>query len=552
MKTCPKCHREYTDEALNFCLDDGEWLHPDEPATAILTSESPTRIHNTQNSLSDSSSITAENTASNKKKLLAAGILGILLVAVVAIGAYWIYGTRTVKQIGSIAVLPFVNKSGDPNSEYLSDGLAESLIYRLSQLPDLKVSPTSSVIRYKGKDTDVPTIAKELGVDAVMTGRLAQFGDNLTISVELVDVRNNKLLWGRQYDRRMDDLLATQREIAAAIAENLQLRLSGDDAKGLVKQYTNNNEAYQFYLKGRYFWAKRTPESVTKAIDQFNLAIEKDPRFALAYSGLADAYVVPTNPMAPLEKMPKAKAAATRALEIDDTLAECHTSQARVLHVFDWNWKEAEKEYKRAVELNPRYPVVHQWYGGLLEKTGRFDEAISARKLALELDPLDVTISFELGQAFYFARDYDRAIEQFQKALELDPGFLPVSLYLPAAYLQAGKHEEAVARIETTPESSVEGAGRLGFVYGVTGRTNEARKILAEFKRLRGQQYVSAGNIAMIHVGLGENDEALAWLEKGYEERAYSIQNLKVDPVWDRLRADPRFNDLLRRVGLTP
>src|SRR5687768_4759620 len=254
-----------------------------------------------------------------------------------------------------------------------------------------------------------------------MTRRLAQFGNNLTISVELVDVRNNELLWGRQYDRKMDDLLATQREIAAAIAENLQLRLSGDDTKGLTKQYTNNNEAYQFYLKGRYFWAKRNPESITKAIDQFNLAIEKDPRFALAYSGLADAYVVPGNPMSPRDKMQKAKAAAARALEIDDTLAECHTSQARVLHVFDWNWNDAEREYKRAIELNPRYPVVHQWYGGLLEKTGRFNESISERKLALDLDPLSAPITFELAQVFYFARDYDHAIEQFQKTLELEP-----------------------------------------------------------------------------------------------------------------------------------
>src|SRR5687767_4205798 len=308
MKRCPECRRDYTDETLNFCLDDGSALldgpsSMDDPATAILTSEAPTSFFRAETESQSSLEKATEKRSSSAnravKPLVLIGVLAILIGGYFGYQYFGIGGDR----IDSIAVLPFANKSGDPNSEYLSDGLAESLIYRLSQLPDLKVSPTSSVIRYKGKDTDVATIAREVGVDAVMTGRLAQFGNNLTSSVELVDVRNNKLLWGRQYDRKMDDLLATQREIAAAIAENLQLRLSGDDTKGLTKQYTNNNEAYQFYLKGRYFWAKRNPESITKAIDQFNLAIEKDPRFALAYSGLADAYVVPGNPMSPRDKM---------------------------------------------------------------------------------------------------------------------------------------------------------------------------------------------------------------------------------------------------------
>ena len=257
--------------------------------------------------------------------------------------------------------------------------MAESLIYRLSQLPNLKVSPTSSVFRYKGKEIDPIKVGQELGVSAVLSGRIVQRGDQLTISAELVDVRNNRLLWGEQYDRKMSDLLATQREIAREIVEKLKLKVSGEE-KGLAKHYTESNEAYQLYLKGRFYWNKRTGESIKKSIEYFNQAIEKDPSFALAYAGLADSYVVPANPLPPREKMPKAKAAAMRALELDETLAEAHTSLARVLAVYDWDWTGAEKEFKRAIELNPRYAIAHQWYGGYFEAMGRHNEAIAERK----------------------------------------------------------------------------------------------------------------------------------------------------------------------------
>lgn len=563
MKACPECKKVYYDESLNYCLDDGASLilgpAKDEPATAIFSSdrsvdEAPTRtfepsLAGEKYPLTDIPSTKAAGRIASTKNSLIAGAFGVLLVTALGLGGYWYYGGPARKQINSIAVLPFQNRSAEPDTEYLSDGLAESLIYRLSQLPNLKVSPTSTVFRYKGNETDPITIGRELAVDAVLSGRIVQRGDNLTISVGLVDVSNNKQLWGEQYDRKMADLLATQREIAREIVNGLALKVSNDE-KGLNKQYTENNEAYQLYLKGRFYWNKRNPEALKRSIDYFNQAIEKDPSFALAYAGLADSFVVPANRLAPREAMPKAKAAAMRALQIDDSLAEAHTSLGRVLQVYDWNWKEAESEFKRALELNPRYPVAHQWYGGYLERTGRMDEAISERKLALELDPLSTITNFELGQAFFFARDYDKALEQFEKTLELDPGFPAALQYIPVVYVQKGMIDKAIASVQAAPETAaLAWTGVPGYVFAKSGRTKEARIMLDELKRLSEHQYISAVGVAHIYIGLGDNEEALAWLERGYEERSFQMQFLKVDPRYDSLRSDRRFNDLVRQIG---
>jgi TolB-like protein len=464
------------------------------------------------------------------------------------------HARNTEVPIDSIAVLPFQNRSTEPDSEYLADGLAESLIYRFSQLPNLKVSPTSTVFRYKGKEIDPVKVGQELGVSAVLSGRIVQRGDQLTISAELVDVRNNRLLWGEQYERKMSELLQTQREIASEIVDKLKLKVSGEE-KGLAKHYTESNEAYQLYLKGRFYWNKRTGESIKKSIEYFNQAIERDPGYALAYAGLADSYVVPANPLPPREKMPKARAAAMRALELDERLAEAHTSLARVLAIYDWDWPGAEKEFKRAIELNPRYAIAHQWYGDYFEVMGRHNEAIAEERRALELDPLSLTINFELGLAFYYARNYDQAIEQFQKTLELDPNFPPPHQFLPAAYEQKGMYGEAIAGFQKgiTPRGGSEwpmSAPGLGHVYAVSGKKAEARTVLNELKQLSGQEYVPAYDIALIYAGLGEKDQAFAWLEKAYEERSFPMAWLKVEPQWDSLRSDPRFADLVRRVGL--
>jgi serine/threonine protein kinase/tetratricopeptide (TPR) repeat protein len=497
----------------------------------------------------------AEYVVSGIKQHKLAAAVAVIALALGAVGlGLYLRAPNTAVSIQSIAVLPFQNRSTEADTEYLSDGLAESLIYRLSQLPNLKVIPTSSVFHYKGKEIDPVKVGQELGVNAVLSGRMVQRGDQLTISAELVDVRNNRLLWGEQYDRKMSDLLQTQREIAREIVDKLRLKVSGQE-KGLAKHYTESNEAYQLYLKGRFYWNKRTSDANKKSIEYFNQAIEKDPSFVLAYAGLADCYVVPANQLPPREAMPKAKAAAKRALELDDSLAEAHTSLARVLATYDWDWAGAEKEYKRAIELNPQYAIAHQWYGGWFEAKGQHSEAIAERKLALELDPLSLIINFELGLAFYYAHDYDNAIEQFQKTLELDPNPPPIRQFLPAAYEQKGMYADAIAGFK---KATPLGAGRewsfnmagLGHVYAVSGQKDEARKVLDELKQLSGQQYVPAPSIALVYAGLGEKDQAFVWLEKGLAERSFQMQWLKVEPRWDNLRSDPRFAELVRRIGL--
>jgi serine/threonine protein kinase len=483
-----------------------------------------------------------------RSKFITAGAIAAIVIAAIAIG-YWYF--IATKQIDSIAVMPFENQSGNPDVDYLSDGMTESLINSLSKLPNLNVKARNTVFRYKGTDIDQKKIGLELSVQAVLVGRIIQRDDDLILYLSLIDAGTGNLLWGEQYNRKLKDLTALQTEITRDVSQKLRMRLSSADEKMLAKNYTENAEAYQLYLKGRYFWGKRTPESIRKAIEYFNLAIEKDPGFALAYAGLADSYVVPANRIPPRDAMPKAKAAATRALEIDDTLAEAHTSLGRVLQVYDWNWKDAEKEFKRAIELNPSYPVAHQWYGGYLERMGNIDGSISERKLALELDPLSTITNFELAQAFYFARNYDQAIEQFQRTLELDPSFPAAIQRLPAVYLQKGMYDEAIAKIQAAPESAdMASTGEPGYAYAASGRTKEARIMLDELKRRRDQQYISAVSIALIYAGLGEKDEAFAWLEKGFEERAFQMQYLKVEPRWDGLRSDPRFVDLVRRIGL--
>ena len=486
-------------------------------------------------------------------KFALAVALMVLAAGAVGLGMY-LHARNNEVAIESIAVLPFQNRSTDGDTEYLSDGLAESLIYRLSQLPNLKVSPTSSVFAYKNKEIDPVKVGNQLGVNAVLLGRIVQRGDSLTISAELVDVRYNKLLWGEQYERKMSELLQTQREIAREIVDKLRLKVSGQE-QGLAKHYTESNEAYQLYLKGRFQWHKRTNEALKKSIDYFNQAIERDPSFALAYAGLADCYVVPAYMLPPGEKIPKAKMAAMKALELDDTLAEAHTSLARAMTTYDWDWRGAEREFQRAIELNPNYAIAHQWYCGYLEAMGRTPEAIAEGKRALELDPLSPIITFEMGLGFFYARDYDKAIEYYQKTLELDPDFPPAHGQLPAAYEQKRMYDQAITGFQkgTNLKGSREwyfSLSGLAHVYAVTGNKGEAQKLLSEMKDLSVRQYVPADRIALIYAGLGDKDQAFAWLEKAYDERSFNMTWLKVEPRWDSLRSDPRFADLVRRLGL--
>jgi len=339
-----------------------------------------------------------------------------------------------------------VNAGGDPNAEYLSDGITESLINSLSQLPNLKVMSRESAFRYKGKETDAQTVGRKLGVRAIFEGRVVQREDNLAISAELIDARDNSHIWGQQYSRKTSDIFALQEEIAKEITTTLRLRLTGEDEKRLAKRYTENTEAYELYLKGRYWWNKRTEEGFNKGIEQFQQAIEKDPTYALAYAGLADCYsfdatygIVP-----PKEAYPKAKEAALKALDIDDKLADAHTSLAWIKTDYDWDRLGAEREFRRAIELNPRDADAHRLYGEALRSMGRFEEAIAEFRRALALDPTSLINNRSLGAAFHSARQYDQAIEQYHKTLEMDPNFRLVHANLGKAYLQKSMYKEGI------------------------------------------------------------------------------------------------------------
>jgi TolB-like protein len=474
-------------------------------------------------------------------------------------GLFYRSRMRGGETIDSLAVLPFVNGSGDPNTEYLSDGITESLINSLSQLPHLKVMSRDSAFRYKGKDTDAQTVGQALGVRSVFKGRVTQVGDNLAISAELIDVRDNSHIWGQQYSRKASDIFALQGDIAKEITTALRTRLTGEDEKRMAKSYTANPEAYQDYLKGRYWWNKRKEDGFNKGREYFQQAIEKDPTYALAYSGLADSYslLAEYGYVAPRESYPRAKEAALKALEIDDTLAEGHASLAWVKTFYDWDRSGGEKEFQRAIELNPAYATAHFWHSLALVSMGRSEEAIAEQKRALQLDPLSLIINRVLGVDFYHARHYDQVIEQEQLTLDMDPNFAFVHMQLCLAYFQKSMYKEGIAECEkelvVSPRHPYALSG-LGYAYAVAGRRAEAQKKLDQLTAISEQKYVPAISRVGVYVGLGDKEKAFEWLAKAYEDRTIgsSFAVIKADPIYDPLRSDPRFADLLRRMNLQP
>ncbi len=487
----------------------------------------------------------------SKTKYLAAGLLTLLL----AVGGFfgYKYFTPTNNRINSIAVLPFENKSSDADTDYLSDGLAESLIYRLSQLPNLKVSPTSSVFRYKGKETDPQVIAKDLGVDSVMTGRITQRGDNLTISVNLVDTRNGKSLWGEQYERKLSELLATQREIAAEITNKLQLKLSGVGEQKLTKKYTDSSEAYQLYLKARFHFAKRTKKDILRSIEFYREAIRLDPNFALAHVGVAESFtVMPSfSYVSPAEAMPQAKAAIAKALELDSELPEAHTVAGMIAATYDWDWAEAERRFKRSLELDPNLATTHFRYAWVfLSPLGRHDEAIAEMKRAMELEPLSLVQGANFAGVLMYARQFDAAIEQAKKTYDLDPNFFGGQNWLAHAYNAKGMYAESLLISEKTFQSDFPFSAQEGYAYAKSGRRKEAEEVIKRLKEDEKTKYVMSYWIAATYAALGERDAAFAELEKSYQARDWFLQRLKVDPFMDSLRDDPRFKDLLRRLNL--
>jgi serine/threonine-protein kinase len=483
------------------------------------------------------------------------GILAVLLASVIGVG-YWYFSVTGTDEIDSIAVMPFENNSTSTDSEYLSDGLVESLIYRLSQLQNLRVSPTSSIFRYKGKQTDLVKAGNELQVKAVMTGRIAQRGDDLVISVELVDVRNNKTLWGERYNRKMSDLLATQQEIVTAITQKLKLKLAGEDQKELQKNYTADSEAYQLYLRGRFYNAKRTKANMVTGIKYFEQAIAVDPKFALAYVGISNAYIqMPTyGYIAPKESGPKARAAAKKALEIDPGLAEAHAAVAAVAGGFDRDWKKSGSEFKKAIALDPNVAEIHKLYANnYLLTMGRLNESTVELKRALELEPLSIVYGTLLAANYNYLGQTNKALEQIETVEALEPGH-PISVYHRGViYVTKGRYSDAIALAEKVLEKdplNQDGLSIAGYAYAKAGQKRKAEDVINRLREMSKSQYVMSSYFAQIYGALGEKDRALAELEKAYEERDTMISLMNVHPYFDDIRDDPRFAAIAKRAGL--
>ncbi|HEV8133480.1 MAG TPA: hypothetical protein VGP85_02335 [Pyrinomonadaceae bacterium] len=583
MKRCPQCNRVETDEALKFCRVDGVTLVSDSSAfsseagtaqfgTAPSVSELHTSIlpNNTDATANratgsttalpsaDSTATTRQLFQTDQRKILFA-VIASMLVIVIAVAGYFIAGksisSRKDRRIESVAVLPFENRSGNADSEYLSDGLAESLIYRLSRLSNLNVSPRSSAFRYKGQSIDAEKIGNELGVDAVMSGRLTQRGDDLLISVDLVDVKNKKTIWGEQFQRKMSDLLATQSEIASAIADKLQLRLSGNDSQGMARQITSNNEAYQLYLQGRYFWNKRNSENLKKASELFTAATQKDPNFALAYAGLADCYAVSYYYVGerPREMMPLAKTFAAKAIELDPTLAEPHTTLAFASWLLDWDKATAEKEFLRAIELNPNYPTAHHWYSRYLRGVGRSAEAFREIKRAEELDSLSLVIINNIAENYIDQGDLNSAAKQCQRMFDLDPNFWAAHQTQAIVLVKQDHLTEALSEAQKSSQFSTRSNASLallGHIYGKLGRRSEAEAIIKELEKRYTDKEADGRDLVIVYTGLDDKDKAFAWLERAFADHSVFLAFLKLEPLMERLHSDARWNDLERRVGL--
>ena len=492
-----------------------------------------------------------------RHKRVALLVLATLLAATVAVtfAAYSRYFAESSEtSIRSIAVLPFVNASNNPDAEYLSDGVSESLINSLAQLRGVKVIARSSSFKYKGKDVEPKEVGRALGVAAILTGRVAQRGEDLIIQADLVDTSDGSQIWGEQYKRRLVDILDVQQDIATKISTRLKIELTPDEQRRATKSYTENTEAYQLYLRGRFYWNQRSPEGLKKALDYFRQATEKDPLYAPAYSGMADVYLTffDYELMSFEETSEKARAAASKALQIDEMLAEAHNSLAH-LNLHNWKWADAETEFKRAIELDPGYASAYHWYSLCLTAMGRSDEAVKTMQRAQELDPLSLRINADLGMAMFAARQYTEAIEQERKTLELDPNSRTAFWIRGMAYEQKGQFDEAFQQFQEALKRSPNNPNYLaamGHAYGVAGKRAEALNVLEQMKALSKQDPVSPFFFALVYTGLGDKESALQWLEKAYEQRSGSIRYLKVEPRLDSIRADPKFADLMRRVGL--
>src|ERR1700675_2175462 len=484
-------------------------------------------------------------------------IIALALLLIFSLLGLWLfrYPGRPSTGIRSLAVLPLENLSGEASQNYFADGMTDELITDLAQISALRVISRTSVMVYKGARKPLPQIARELNVDAVVEGSVLRSGDQVRITAQLIEASTDKHLWSQSYQGELRDTLALQNRVAGAIADQIRINLTPQEQAALKNEKVVNPEAYESYLKGRYFWNKRTAEGLKAALAYFNQAIDEDPKYAQAYSGLADTYALLGDwqyaVMTPKEALPKAKAAAIKALELDSALGEAHNSLAFCLDAFDWDLDSAGKEFRRAIELNPGYATAHHWYAWHLSLLGRYDEAIVEMRKAENLDTLSLIINADLAELLVIAHSYDESILQSRKTIEMDPNFALAHNQLAQAYLQKHMPEEAVPELQKAVQlsgGSPTCVGSLARAYAASGKRGEAVKLLKDLKKRSSPSYSDASEIAAIYASLGDSDQAMDWLERAYEERFNPAVLLR--PGYDPLRSDPRFQDLLRRVGL--
>jgi TolB-like protein/DNA-binding winged helix-turn-helix (wHTH) protein/Flp pilus assembly protein TadD len=484
-------------------------------------------------------------------------VVALALVLSLAILSLWRFRSQTPAPTGirSLAVLPLDNLSGEASQNYFADGMTDELITDLAQISALRVISRTSVMVYKGARKPLPQIARELNVDAVVEGTVLRSGDRVRITAQLIEASTDKHLWSQSYEGDLRDTLTLQKKVARAIADQIRINLTPREEAALKSVKVVNPEAYESYLKGRYFWNKRSADGLKASLAYFKQAIEEDPKYAQAYSGLADTYALLGDwqyaVMTPKEAFPQAKAAAIKALELDSTLGEAHNSLAFVLDGFDWDFDSAGKEFQRAIELNPGYATAHHWYAWHLSLLGRYDEAIAEMRKAENLDPLSLIINADLAELLVLAHSDDESIRQSRKTIEMDPNFALAHNQLAQAYLQKQMYDEAVAELKTAVQLS---GGSPAFIanlaraYVASGKRNEAVKLLGDLKKRSNPGYSNASEIAVIYVSLGDTDQAMNWLEKGYDERFNPGVLLR--PGFDPLRSDPRFQSLVHRIGL--
>jgi eukaryotic-like serine/threonine-protein kinase len=488
-----------------------------------------------------------------KHKFAWLGVSAALIIALF-IGGYYTFFAKRAGTFDSVAVLPFVNATGDQETEFLSEGISETLINNFTRIPSLRVTARSTAFRYKGKETDPQTIGRELNVGAILTGKVLQRGDSLSVQVDLINAADGTQIWGNQYNGKVAEILDIQQKIARDVSEQLKLKLSGAQEQQITKNYTQNPQAYQHYLKGRFYWNRRTVENLRKAIQEFQRSVEIDPNYALAFVGLADSYVVleeyagtPSS-----ETLPQAKAFAKRALEIDDRLAEAHTSVASVNRHL-WQWEEAEKAFKRAIELNPNYPTAHHWYQLCLRNMERHDEALAEIKRAQELDPLSNIINANVVVAYLMKGDNNAALEQSKKNIEMDPNSWIGHHYMGLVYIRQGRYDEAVRKLQESAalsQRSNRSLGDLGYALAISGKKADALAIIKEMEDRYEKREMLGLFIGAVYAGLGEKDKAFAWLEKDFQTRSGVLPQITSFIPYDPLRDDPRYADLLRRMNL--